>query len=644
MAILSLLSSLEADISVPLLLSTVTVVSATATTLLLICKPRLMRLYSHKRNLIRLHHEKPKSNPTGKILFVSRIGTSKALASCLCDLFESFGVVTELVDARDYVPEALPKENLVVLVASTSEVWNQFLGQDFISTDNRSLGAQMFAGRIVNYAKGYKFGSLVVNAYGFSAFVAGKGASGDDTNLMAKAANHIRDLGDTAELNADFDSWWGSVVGVLQGAVSGGAADAMCGEYDPEDVGSSDPKLSMTQRLYLFVENINLERDHVGKSAITRRMLTITEANFIKNGTVDLEDGGHVTAKWPLRDGLLVDCPLPYMQGVCSVGHSFFFAGGGGYLNIIDPELCLNWDDHYPSRMWCLKYEGSNWSWKFCGSMFCRRYRPLVVPYDGKLYIFGGTGSANCWVDIYSLKSGLWETREVPESALLSYCMNPDSYFLWEDSTKPHKKTHIVLYSCGDKHQGLMSYDVKANNWEYLDWNFPPVPESCPRKLVRLGCSHYLLIVDFAPMWHIYDLSKMNVVATVGVHGLDKTAEVTYIFCCHNTSDESLIYMFMEPGNVFEGEPSTNSASGVVSYARVKLQLKTFSAKIESKGNLNLGDYVNLYIIGWLDVAAQYMFDIRYRGSILGMKTCRYLVHLGYEVTYVRNFTEVDDK
>ncbi|QHO47756.1 hypothetical protein HN51_000194 [Arachis hypogaea] len=593
MAILSLSSSLEADISVPLLLSTVTVVSATATTLLLICKPRLMRLmrlYSHKKNLIRLHHEKPKSNPTAKILFVSQIGTSKALASCLCDLFESFSVVTELVDARDYVPEALPKENLVVLVASTSEVWN--LGQDFISTDNRSVGAMMFAGRIVNYAKGYKFGSLVVNAYGFSAFVAGKGASGDDTNLMAKAANHIRDLGDTAELNGDFDSWWGSVVGVLQGAVSGGAADAMCGEYDPEDVGSSDPKLSMTQRLYLFVENINLKRDHVGP-AITRRMLTITEANFIKNGTVDLEDGGHVTAKWPLRDGLLVDYPLPYMQGVCSVGHSFFFAGGND-LNIIDPELCLNWDDQHPSRMWCLKYEGSNWSWKFCGSMFCCRYRPLVVPYDGKLYIFGGTGTANCWVDIYSLKSGLWETREVPESALLSYCRNPDSYFLWEDSTKPHKKTHIVLYSCGD--EGLMSYDVKANNWEYLDWNFPPVPEYCPRKLVRLGCSHYLLIVDFAPMWHIYDLSKMKVVETVEVDGLDKTAEVMYIFCCHNTSDESLIDMFMEPGNVFEGEPSTNTGSGVVSYARVKLQLKTFSAKIESKGNFNLGDYVNLYM------------------------------------------------
>ncbi|XLR42860.1 hypothetical protein S83_027520 [Arachis hypogaea] len=534
MAILSFSSSLEADISVPSLLSTVAVVSATATTLFLICKSRLMRLYSHENNLIRLHHEQPKNNSTGKILFVSKIGTSKALASCLCDLFKSIDVVTELVDARDYVPEALPKENLVVLVASTSEVWNELLGQDFILTDNRSRGARMFSRSI------------------YSAFVAGKGASEDDTNLMAKAANQIRDLGDTVELNADFDSWWGSVVGVLQGAVSGGAADAMCGESDPEDVGSSDPKLSMTQSLYLFVENTDLDLEYVGITTIRRRMLTITEANFIKNGTVDLEDGGHVTAEWPVRDGLLVDYPLPDGQGFCSVGHSFFFAGGN--LCVVDPKLCLDLDDYYPSRMCCL-----------------------------------------------NLKSGLWETREVPESALLPYWRDPYSYFLWEDSTKPHKKTHIVLYSSRGKHQGLMSYDVKANNWEYLDCNFPPVPRLCPRKLVRLGCSHYLLIVDFAPMWHIYDLSEMKVVETVGVHGLKKTAEVTSIFCCHNTSDESLIYMFMEPGNVFEGEPSTNSGSGVVSYARVKLQLKTFSAKIESKGNLNVGNLVKLYMFAVAD-------------------------------------------
>ncbi|MED6191152.1 hypothetical protein PIB30_113374, partial [Stylosanthes scabra] len=40
-------------------------------------------------------------------------------------------------------------------------------------------------------------------------------------NLMAKAANQIRDLGHTSELNVDFESWWGSVVAVLQGAVLG---------------------------------------------------------------------------------------------------------------------------------------------------------------------------------------------------------------------------------------------------------------------------------------------------------------------------------------------------------------------------------------------------------------------------------------
>lgn len=30
--------------------------------------------------------------------------------------------------------------------------------------------------------------------------------------------------------------------------------------------------------------------------------------------------------------------------------------------------------------------------------------------------------------------------------------------------------------------------------------------------------------------------------------------------------------------------------------------------------------------------------------TLFDMKTCRYLKHLGYEVTYVRNFTDVDDK
>ncbi|MED6202431.1 hypothetical protein PIB30_105367, partial [Stylosanthes scabra] len=170
--------------SVPELLSSVTAATATATALFLICKSRLMRLRPHEKNLSNL-------------------------------------VILELVDARNYEPEALPKENLVVLVASTSEVWNQPSTRDPFSPDNMPSGARYFVNWIVDYKHTFRVGAFVMNACSFSAFVVGRGVTENGKNLMAKAANQIRDLGHTAELNVDFESWWGSVVAVLQGAILG---------------------------------------------------------------------------------------------------------------------------------------------------------------------------------------------------------------------------------------------------------------------------------------------------------------------------------------------------------------------------------------------------------------------------------------
>ncbi|XP_057724440.1 uncharacterized protein LOC130940345 [Arachis stenosperma] len=412
---------------------------------------------------------------------------------------------------------------------------------------------------------------------------------------MAKAANEIRDLGHTAEWNADFNSWWGSVVAVLQGAVLG-----ICGESEPEDVGSSDLKLSMTQRLYLLVDNDDFvtkqTEPYVSFSSTTSyRMLTIPEDNYMKNGTVEPEEVCHIPAQWPLRDDLLIyNGVLPNFQGFCSVGRCFYFAGDVHSL-LTHPNVG---DDWRYSKLWCLKYEDSTWVWSLCGTMFCSELSPLVVPYDGKLCMFGGEYGIGIWVEIYSLKSGLWEKREVPRSALFSDHSFPSSYFLWEDSTKSRKKTLIVLYSFDDNHQLLMSYDVKANRWEEVECNFPPVPEFCPRKLVRLGCSHYLLIVDFAPTWFIYDLSEKQVVAKVAVDGLEEEEEedvrVSNIFCCQHNSKESLIYIFTEPDEQEEEE------FPFVSYARVRLQLRTFSAKIESKGYLRVGSHYkyNIFAAG----------------------------------------------
>ncbi|MED6154134.1 hypothetical protein PIB30_109079, partial [Stylosanthes scabra] len=131
--------------SVPALLSSVTAATATATALFLICKSRLMRLRPHEKNLVTLHREQLKSDARGKMIFFSQIGTSKDLAKRLCDKLESNGVVLELVDAQNYEPEALPKENLVVLVASTSEVWNQLSTRSPFSLDNIPFGAEFFA-------------------------------------------------------------------------------------------------------------------------------------------------------------------------------------------------------------------------------------------------------------------------------------------------------------------------------------------------------------------------------------------------------------------------------------------------------------------------------------------------------------------
>ncbi|XP_052108023.1 uncharacterized protein LOC107496476 isoform X3 [Arachis duranensis] len=430
--------------SAPDLFSTVSAATAIATTLFLICKSRLM----HEKNLTTHHRQQPKRDPRGKMLFVSQIGTSKALATRLCDLLESEGVVLELVDARNYEPEALPKENLVVLVASTSEVWNLSPlspARNFFLSHDLPWGAKFFLNWIKKKANAFKVGAFVVNACSFSAFVVGREVTEGGKNLMAKAANEIRDLGHTAEWNADFNSWWGSVVAVLQGAVLG-----ICGESEPEDVGSSDLKLSMTQRLYMLVDNDDFvtkqTEPYVSFSSTTSyRMLTIPEDNYMKNGTVEPEEVCHIPAQWPLRDDLLIyNGVLPNFQGFCSVGRCFYFAGDVHSL-LTHPNVG---DDWRYSKLWCLKYEDSTWVWSLCGTMFCSELSPLVVPYDGKLCMFGGEHGIGIWVEIYSLKSGLWEKREVPRSALFSDHSFPSSYFLWGDGQhqESQEDPHCIVF------------------------------------------------------------------------------------------------------------------------------------------------------------------------------------------------------
>ncbi|QHN87872.1 hypothetical protein HN51_042012 [Arachis hypogaea] len=564
------LPSLPRDVSVSAILSSVAAAAAATAASFLIYKSHL-RL--HKENLITLHQEQPKRNPRGKILFVSRIrySTAEAVAKRLYDLLESKGLVLEVVDARTYDPEDLPKENLILLLHSTSHIWNQ---PPFPYSLKRK-GAKVFASWLVHNAESSGIGAVVVKACSFTAFVVGKR---DGKNLMAKAVNHIRDL-DHVHYDSDFEKWWGSVVAAVLGdTVANGR------ETEPEvDVGCSDPK-----SIYMLVENVDVVDR---KRTFRRRMLIISEAN----GSVDLEDGGPITAQWPLADDLIINSKLPTFQGFCSLGGNLFTAGGIMCNNGPKFEFELESEHFFPEKMWCLKYDGSTWIWSLCGSMFYYRMNPIVVPYHGKVCIFGGDTEGGYWVEIYYPKLDLWEKREVSKDTYLF--QNAKSYFLWEDRTKPHKKTFVVFYCSFGKKQRFISYDFEANLWEVLCWwEFPPIRDSYPRKLIRLACSDYLLIVDSAAMWYIYDFSRKKLVADVHVNGLeDLTGRVSYVFCCHYSSEESLIYLFMELNEKVVEERGGDLDS--VPYARVKLQIDgKFSAKVESKGNLKIGSYSKLYM------------------------------------------------
>ncbi|XP_057721752.1 uncharacterized protein LOC130935863 isoform X2 [Arachis stenosperma] len=552
------LPSLPADVSVSAILSSVAAATVTAASFFSIYKSHLR---PHKENLITLHQEQPKRNPRGKILFVSRIGfsTAETVAKRLCDLLESKGLVLEVVDARTYDPEDLPKENLILLLHSTSH------NQPPLPFADNSKGAKDFASWLVDNAESFEIGAVVVKTCSFTAFVVGKR---DGKNLMAKAVNHIRDL-DHVQYGSDFEEWWGSIVATVSGEVANG----MCMESEPEDdAGCCDPK-----RIYILVENLY---DGFRSTTYSRRMLTISEANSMKNGTVDLEDGGPVTVEWPLPHGGTSDYRLPLSEEYCcSVGLSLFF--------LLDMYEAIgrkrDFDDN-AENMWCLKYDGHTWIWSLCRTIFFpHQLRPIIIPYDGKLCFIGD----NLWVDIYNLKSEFWEKREVPASVHL----NPHSYFLWE--------TLIVLYCVDDENQWLMSYDLNANIWSPIECNFPPV-RACKadRKLVRLGCSDFLLIIDIVSIWLIYDLSKKKLVAVVHVNDFDETWMVSNVFCCHHTSKESLIYVLISTDamDIRMDVELLNQYITFVPYAKVKLQTEgNFSAKVESKGNLNVGPHMKYY-------------------------------------------------
>lgn len=170
----------------------------------------------------------PNPKPKPKIIFLSETGTSKTLTLRLHRLLASNGVAFDVVDSRHYEPEDLPKETLLILVAST---W-----QDGAPPD----ASRFFATWLAEASADFRAGSLLLSSCRVAVFGVGSRAYGESFNAVAKGlATHLRALGakevvplcegdvDGGDLDKVFDRWCEKVLAVLKG---GGVAECDDGD------------------------------------------------------------------------------------------------------------------------------------------------------------------------------------------------------------------------------------------------------------------------------------------------------------------------------------------------------------------------------------------------------------------------------
>ncbi|KAJ6796684.1 putative S-adenosyl-L-methionine-dependent tRNA 4-demethylwyosine synthase [Iris pallida] len=199
----------------------------------------------------RLSSPNPKHdpNPNPKIFFASETGTSETLARRLSSLLLSHDIPADLVDPKDYEPEDLTKETLVLIVASTWE------------GGSPPPNAEFLARWLSESAEDFRVGSLVLSRCEFAVFGIGSRAYGESFNKAARDFSRwMRALGaaevvpvaegdvEGGDVDAAFDSWSGRVVRVLKGEEEvvvddGVESDAFDGVGDDEEYDDDDEEV-----------------------------------------------------------------------------------------------------------------------------------------------------------------------------------------------------------------------------------------------------------------------------------------------------------------------------------------------------------------------------------------------------------------
>ncbi|TXG52239.1 hypothetical protein EZV62_021408 [Acer yangbiense] len=276
-------SSLRARLTLVAILS--------ATTFYFIYKSRRL----NKLLRLSLKPKNPENPRKGKLFFISQTGTSKTLAERLHSHLTSLDLPFELVDPRNYEPEDLPKETLILIVAST---WDNGKPPET---------AKFFVDWLAESANDFRVGSLLLSRCKFAVFGVGSGAYEKSFNVVARdLSNKMRELGaaevlpvfegdvDGGELDVVFEDWSKRVVAVLKGGeddhVGNGIVDCDVGmesdDFD-DDGGADDDEDDDDDEEEVESEMVDLE-DIAGKGP-SRRSKNVAETNGkVTNGKRDM--------------------------------------------------------------------------------------------------------------------------------------------------------------------------------------------------------------------------------------------------------------------------------------------------------------------------------------------------------------------
>uniref|UniRef100_A0A1J3H7J7 tRNA 4-demethylwyosine synthase (AdoMet-dependent) n=1 Tax=Noccaea caerulescens TaxID=107243 RepID=A0A1J3H7J7_NOCCA len=154
----------------------------------------------------------------GKIFFISQTGTAKDLAQRLHELCAANDIAFDLVDPRSYEPEDLPKESLVIFIAST---WDG---------GKPPQNGEFLVNWLSESAEDFRVGSLLLSECKFAVFGVGSRAYGESYNAVAKElSSRMVGLGglemipvgegdvDDGEVDSAFQEWCAGVIRALKG-------------------------------------------------------------------------------------------------------------------------------------------------------------------------------------------------------------------------------------------------------------------------------------------------------------------------------------------------------------------------------------------------------------------------------------------